>query len=54
MDDLSFYCILTDPKNKLTEKTVAALMNLLHRVEVLEDAKNTEQQVQADPADSLT
>jgi hypothetical protein len=47
MDDLSFYCILTDPKNKLTEKTVSALIDLLHRVEKLEGAQNTEQ---ANPA----
>jgi len=48
MDDLSFYCILTDPKNKLTEKTVGALIDLLHRVENLEGVKNTEQSNQPD------
>jgi hypothetical protein len=48
LDDLSFYCILTDPKNKLTEKAVTALVTLLQRVEKLEGAKNTEQANQPD------
>lgn len=56
MDDLDFYNEIANPANKLTQGAITALVSLFHRVEKLEGAKNTEQQVQADSAEphSLT
>lgn len=52
MKDLEFYEALSNPLSGLQDDTVAALCELFTRVEKLERAKNTEQQLQPDNTDS--